>query len=190
MPKISAATVAEHRAIQRRALLDAALELLAEAPERAPTLGEIAALAGLARSSAYNYFRSRDDLLRAVVVDMFPRWNARVVEAMNKITDPGERVLAYIDVNLQLVAEGEHAIVGALATFTPQAFTDESMLAMHDDLVLPLVDALRASGAADPELGAELISALLHKGTELIEAGRGLDEVRAAVRTALATAHP
>ncbi|MFD6894047.1 TetR/AcrR family transcriptional regulator [Rhodococcus sp. NPDC060086] len=188
MPKISAATVAEHRAARRRALLDAALELLAEAPEHAPGLGEVAARAGLARSSAYNYFRSRDDLLRAVVVDMFPRWNARVVAAMDKVSDPGERVLAYIDVNLQLVAEGEHAIVGALATFTPQSFTDENMLAMHDDLVLPLVDALRESGAADPELSADLISALLHKGTEMIESGRGFEEVRAAVRSALATA--
>lgn len=188
MPKISAATVAEHRAAQRRALLDAALELLAETPERAPGLGEIAARAGLARSSAYHYFRSRDDLLRAVVVDMFPRWNARVVEAMNRVSDPTERVLAYIDVNLQLVAEGEHAIVGALATFTPQAFSDESMHAMHQDLVLPLIEALRERGAADPELSAELISAMVHKGTELIEAGRGFDEVRAAVRSVLATA--
>ncbi|WP_374112240.1 TetR/AcrR family transcriptional regulator [Rhodococcus sp. CH91] len=190
MPKISAATVAQHRAAQRRALLDAALALLAEAPEHAPSLGDVAQRAGLARSSVYNYFDSRDDLLRAVVVDMFPRWNARVVEAMEKVSDPTERVLTYIDVNLQLVAEGEHAIVGALATFTPQAFSDESMHAMHQDLVLPLVDALRARGNDNPELDAELVTALVHKGTELIEAGRSFDEVRASVRRVLTTALP
>lgn len=188
MPKISASTVVEHRALQRRALLDAARELLAETPDRPPALTDVAQRAGLARSSLYNYFSSRDDLLRAVVVDMFPRWNERVVAAMEKISDPTERVLTYIDVNLELVDEGEHAIVGALATFTPQAFSDESMHAMHQDLVLPLVDALRERGGADPELDAELVAALVHKGTELIETGRGLDEVRASVRRVLTTA--
>lgn len=188
MPKISAATVAEHRAAQRRALLDAALEILAETPEQAPSLGDVARRAGLARSSVYNYFDSRDDLLHAVVVDLFPRWNKRVVEAMDEVSDPTERVLMYIDVNLQLVAEGEHAIVGALATFTPQAFSDESMHAMHQDLVLPLLEALRARGVADPELDAELVTALMHKGTELIESGRGLDEVRTSIRRVLTTA--
>ncbi|APE11232.1 MULTISPECIES: TetR/AcrR family transcriptional regulator [Rhodococcus] len=188
MPKISAATVAEHRAAQRRALLDAALELLAEKPEQAPSLGDVARRAGLARSSVYNYFDSRDDLLHAVVVDMFPRWNTRVIEAMEKVSDPTERVLTYIDVNLQLVAEGEHAIVGALAAFTPQAFSDESMHAMHQDLVLPLVESLRALGVADPELDAELVTALVHKGTELIESGRKLDEVRSSIRRVLTTA--
>lgn len=108
----------------------------------------------------------------------------RVVEAMDKVFDPTERVLTYIDVNLQLVAEGEHAIVGALATFTPQAFSDESMHAMHQDLALPLVEALRARGVADPEL----VTAFVHKVTELIESGRKLDEVRSSIRRVLTTA--
>lgn len=137
MPKISAATVAEHRATQLRALLDAAHALLTESPERPPSLGEVAARAGLARSSVYHYFRSREDLLRAVVEDMFPRWNAKVIAAMDEAGDPAGRVLAYVDANLRLVAEGEHALVGALATVTPQAFTDERMQTLHRELVLP-----------------------------------------------------
>ncbi|MBH0123314.1 TetR/AcrR family transcriptional regulator [Rhodococcus sp. HM1] len=182
MPKISAATVVEHRAAQRRALLDAARDLLAEAPDRVPSLADVAVRAGLARSSVYHYFGSRDDLLRAVVEDMFPRWNARIVAAMNTVDDPAERVLAYIEVNLRLVAEGEHAVIGVLATFTPQAFTNERMHALHQELVLPLLDALREQGRPDPELTAEFINALVYKGTELIESGRSLDEVLDTIR--------
>ena len=59
---------------------------------------------------------------------------------------------------------------------------------MHQDLVLPLLEALRARGVADPELDAELVTALVHKGTELIESGRGLDEVRTSIRRVLTTA--
>ncbi|AKE87897.1 MULTISPECIES: TetR/AcrR family transcriptional regulator [Rhodococcus] len=185
MPKISAATVAEHRATQLRALLDAAHALLTESPERPPSLGEVAARAGLARSSVYHYFRSREDLLRAVVEDMFPRWNAKVIAAMDEAGDPAGRVLAYVDANLRLVAEGEHALVGALATVTPQAFTDERMQTLHRELVLPLVEALREHGTTHPELAAELVGAVVHKGTELIESGRNLEEVRRAVRDLL-----
>nr|WP_202917499.1 TetR/AcrR family transcriptional regulator [Rhodococcus aetherivorans] len=185
VPKISAATVAEHRATQLRALLDAAHALLTESPERPPSLGEVAARAGLARSSVYHYFRSREDLLRAVVEDMFPRWNAKVIAAMDEAGDPAGRVLAYVDANLRLVAEGEHALVGALATVTPQAFTDERMQTLHRELVLPLVEALREHGTTHPELAAELVGAVVHKGTELIESGRNLEEVRRAVRDLL-----
>ncbi|ANZ27465.1 TetR family transcriptional regulator [Rhodococcus sp. WB1] len=185
MPKISAATVAEHRATQLRALLDAAHALLTESPERPPSLGEVAARAGLARSSVYHYFRSREDLLRAVVEDMFPRWNAKVIAAMDEAGDPAGRVLAYVDANLRLVAEGEHALVGALATVTPQAFTDERMQTLHRELVLPLAEALREHGTTHPELAAELVGAVVHKGTELIESGRNLEEVRRAVRDLL-----
>ena len=46
MPRISAATVAEHRAAQQRALLNAAHELLQETSE-APTMADVAARAGL-----------------------------------------------------------------------------------------------------------------------------------------------
>ncbi len=104
MPRIDAPTVVEHRAAQRRALLDAAHALLSEAPgPAAGGLGEVAAKAGLARSSAYHYFRSREDLLSAVVEDMFPRWNDKIVEAMAGADDP---VWAYVEANLQLVADG------------------------------------------------------------------------------------
>ncbi|WP_020106253.1 TetR/AcrR family transcriptional regulator [Nocardia sp. 348MFTsu5.1] len=182
MPRIAAATVGEHRAAQRRALLDAAHTLLSETPDRPPGLGEVAAKAGLARSSAYHYFRSRDDLLSAVVEDMFPRWNGKIVEAMEVADDP---VWAYVDANLQLVADGEHAIVGALATLTPQTFRDSRILEMHDSLVLPLIDALRAQGVPDPKLTATLINSLVYSGAELIEVGQGIDQVRSAIREVL-----
>ncbi|MDI9913814.1 TetR/AcrR family transcriptional regulator [Rhodococcus sp. IEGM 1379] len=182
MPKIDAATVGEHRAAQRRALLDAAHALLSETPDQPPGLGEVAAKAGLARSSVYHYFRSREDLLSAVVEDMFPRWNGKIVEAMDGADDP---VWAYVDANLQLVADGEHAIVGALATLTPQTFRDSRIMDMHDSLVLPLVDALRAQGVPDPRLTAKLINALVHTGTELIESGQSVEQVRSAVREVL-----
>ncbi|HLU31431.1 MAG TPA: helix-turn-helix domain-containing protein, partial [Acidimicrobiia bacterium] len=62
MPRIKAETLAEHRELQRRAVLEAARDLLAETG-KAPSLAEVGERAGLARSSMYHYARSRDDLL-------------------------------------------------------------------------------------------------------------------------------
>ncbi|WIM73092.1 hypothetical protein QP028_05350 [Corynebacterium suedekumii] len=55
MPKISESTVAEHRAVQHRAVLDAAEKLIVGSDGRVPTLAEVAAEVGLARSSVYLY---------------------------------------------------------------------------------------------------------------------------------------
>ncbi|NLU84287.1 TetR/AcrR family transcriptional regulator [Rhodococcus sp. HNM0569] len=184
MPKISAATVAEHHEAQRRALVDAAYALLSKAPDRAPGLADVAAEAGLARSSVYHYFRSRTDLLAAVLEDRFPRWNERVTAAMDRVP-PEEKVLAYVDANLQLVVDGEHAVVGTLARLEPGAMSEDRLAALHDGLTTPLVGALVECGSPRPELVADLVNSLVHQSTALIESGADADAVRAAVRDVL-----
>ena len=56
MPRIDAATVAEHRAARERDLLEAARRLLRSEPDRVPTLREVGDQAGLSRSGVYQYF--------------------------------------------------------------------------------------------------------------------------------------
>lgn len=171
MPRISAPTVAEHRAAKYRALLDAARAILAEEPGAAPSLAAVAGRAGLARSSAYEYFRSRQDLLDALIQDVFPRWSTRVADAMAAAGEPAAQVLAYVETNLTLVAEGEHAVARALATIAPGQQLDDSNRVMHERLSHPLVDALRAMHLPDPAITAEMINAIVYSASSLIEAG-------------------
>ncbi|MFM1723230.1 MULTISPECIES: TetR/AcrR family transcriptional regulator [Rhodococcus] len=178
MPRINAPTVGEHRAAQQRALLDAAREVLAEGATDIPSFGEVAARAGLARSSMYQYFKSRQHLLEALIEDAFPRWSARVAEAMAEVDGPDRRVLAYIDANLVLVAEGEHAIATALTQLAPGPEIDARSRALHEDLYTPLADALRELGAEDVAGMSELINAVLHAATRQVERGEDLELVR------------
>ncbi|RMI32737.1 TetR/AcrR family transcriptional regulator [Nocardia stercoris] len=181
MPRISAATVAEHRAAQHRALLDAARDLLAADPTHLPSLAEVGALAGLARPSVYQYFRSRDELLIAVLADAFPRWSDRVTAAMDREPDPVGRVLAYVTANLELVAAGEHAMA---RTLTAAIESDQSARSrtLHDQLRLPLVAALTACGAPDPAATAELVDGIVHAATRMVE--NGADPARVTERAA------
>ncbi len=178
MPKIQAPTVVEHHALQNRALLDAARSLLAE-PGRTepPGLGEVASRAGLARSSIYQYFASRDEMFAAVVADLFPAWAARVEGEMACATTPQAKVLAYIHSNLALVAKGEHAVIRGLAATAP-ASLQQTSATLHDTLRTPLVQALTDAGEPDPDAMATLIHALVLKTSTLIETGAQPDEAR------------
>jgi AcrR family transcriptional regulator len=180
LPRIKAATVAENRVAQRAALIEAARELLAERPDRAPSLTEVAARAEMARPTVYQYFASGADLFDAVVADLFPRWSRRLDSAMRGARTPGERVLAYVDANLRLVADGEHAIARSLATFASSSFDVNGD--RHATLVKPLTDALRDLGARDPETTADMINGIVYTASHLIESGTSL-------RTARARAH-
>ena len=184
MPRISAATVAEHRAAQQRALLNAAHELLQETSE-APTMAEVAARAGLSRPSVYQYFTSRQDLLQALVRDVFPRWTERVTGAMAAAPTHADRVMAYAIANVDLVAEGAHAVGSALATLAPGAELDEQATLMHRQLQEPLIQTLSGLGVEDPVSLAEMINSVVHAGTRLLESGQTPEQVHTHLRLLL-----
>lgn len=185
MPRIRAATVAEHRAAQLRALLDAARAIIAETG-RPPTLSGVAAGAGLARSSIYEYFSSADELLAALVEDVTPRWKARVRAEVSEAESPAGAVLAYVHANLAQVAEGEHAIIAALAAIAPGHVTGQRARSMHEALLEPLLEGLEALGVPDVPVVAEYIDAVVRAGSRQIEEGTAdLERTWAAARSLL-----
>lgn len=176
VPRISAATVAEHRANQERLLLDVAHTFLEETGDL-PGMREIAERAGLARSSVYHYFESREALLNALVQDIFPKWTERVTAAMAAEQEPGRRILAYAVANVQLVHEGAHAVGSALATLTPSEALDAQAMRMHRLIQEPLIETLKDLQVDDPSGVSELINALVHASTRSLEIGKTFDEV-------------
>lgn len=185
MPKIQAPTVAEHHDRQHRAILDSTRTLLAE-PGRAtpPSLGEVAARAGLARSSVYQYFSSRDALFEAVVADLFPAWSAAVQQQMDQATTPQEKVWAYVESNLALVAAGEHAVIRGLAAAAPSALRRSSS-DLHSQLRDPLHHALSAGGEPDPDAMSDLVHSVVMRASAMIEEGLPHDQALGLVRRLL-----
>jgi AcrR family transcriptional regulator len=174
VPRIQAPTVAEHRAARLRVLLDAARALISETG-RPPTVGAVAMRAGRARPSVYEYFHSSDDLLAALAEDITPRWTARLRERMSAASTPAEKVLAYVRANLELVAEGEHATIAAIATAAPGHITGERVAAMHAALLVPLSEALSELGAEPVPVVAAAIDGMVRATSRSIEEGTPLD---------------
>ncbi|MRJ74926.1 TetR family transcriptional regulator [Aeromicrobium sp. SMF47] len=171
MPRITAATVAEHRSQQRQAILDAARGVLA-ATGAAPTMSEVGRLTGLARSSVYQYFASPDELLAAVVADIFPAWARTVLDRVAAATTPGDRVWAYIEANIDLFDSSEQAVARALSRIVDPQVLMPPMKEFHLQLQVPLRQALTDLGESEPDAVAEHIDALVMQASRAIDAAR------------------
>lgn len=171
MPRIQAATVAEHRALQEEALLRAARDLLAETGE-APSLAEVGARAGLARSSVYQYYGSREDLLAAVVAQVFPAWLERVESRVAAAASPPDRLMAYVEVNVRLFTGPDQAVARALMRAVDPAVLQPPMTRFHESLQESLRAALAALGEPDPATMADIVdSAILRAVRDVPGAG-------------------
>src|SRR5690606_22874513 len=96
MPKISAPTVAEHRALQRAALVRAGEEVLEEGGLAGFSAGAVAERAGMARSSFYDYFSTKDDLLVAIAIKAIERWGAAIEKALREVPPGPEQLEAFV----------------------------------------------------------------------------------------------
>ena len=109
MPKITETTVAEHRAVQHRAVLEAAERLIVAGGGKVPSLAEVAAEVGLARPSVYRYVSSQHDLMVQLLVLNSETWHDQLEDKV-KAAPPEheERICAYVDAMLDLFVHGSH----------------------------------------------------------------------------------
>jgi AcrR family transcriptional regulator len=82
-----------HHGNLRQALLDAALELLAERGVDGFTLREVARRAGVSHAAPYHHFADRGELVRAVVAQCFELLGSRLSDAATEAgEDPMDRL--------------------------------------------------------------------------------------------------
>ncbi|MEU1042828.1 TetR/AcrR family transcriptional regulator [Streptomyces sp. NPDC005551] len=163
--------MAEHRSMQRAALLDAARTLLSEGGTEALTFPALAERTGLARSSVYEYFRSRAAVVQELCEVDFPVWAAEVEGAMAAAGGPEGKVEAYVRQQLALVGDRRHRAVVAISASELDAGAREKIRAAHGGLVAMIVEALRAMGHAEPRLAAMLLQGIVDAAVRRIELG-------------------
>ncbi|WP_233450283.1 TetR/AcrR family transcriptional regulator, partial [Streptomyces acidiscabies] len=133
--------MAEHRSMQRAALLDAARSLLSEGGTEALTFPALAERTGLARSSVYEYFRSRAAVVEELCEVDFPVWAAEVEVAMGAVEGGAGKVEAYVRKQLELVGDQRHRAVVAISASELDAGAREKIRAAHGALVAMIVEA-------------------------------------------------
>ncbi|PWI15170.1 TetR family transcriptional regulator [Streptomyces sp. Act143] len=180
--------MAEHRSMQRAALLDAARSLLSEGGTEALTFPALAERTGLARSSVYEYFRSRAAVVEELCEVDFPVWAAEVAAAMGAAEGAEAKVEAYVRRQLALVGDRRHRAVVAISASELDAGAREKIRAAHGGLVAMIGEALAEMGHAEPRLAAMLLQGVVDAAVRRIELGAAEDPVaitEAAVAMAL-----
>ncbi len=171
MPKISAPTVAEHRATQRAALIRAGEAVLLESGLAGVIPGAVCERAGMSRSSFYDYFATKDDLLVAIAIDAIERWDAEIEHALSTVEPGLAQLRRLVDATMAMTAEGKHEIAGALreADLNPSRYED--LMVLHDALLRPLVRIVADLGLATSRSAATLAQGVLGAGVQLVSHG-------------------
>ncbi|MCX4659831.1 TetR family transcriptional regulator [Streptomyces sp. SID4919] len=163
--------MAEHRSMQRAALLDAARSLLSEGGTEALTFPALAERTGLARSSVYEYFKSRAGVVEELCAVDFPVWAAEVEGAMALGEGPEGKIEAYVRRQLDLVGDRRHRAVVAISASELDAGAREKIRAAHGGLVAILAEALRDMGHTEPRLAAMLLQGVVDAAARRVELG-------------------
>lgn len=172
MPRISADTVAQHRANRLRALLDAGRDLVTEGGPDALTLAALARRVGLSRPSLYEYFRSREELVAAIVIDELPEWTRHLDRAVAAAEGTPAKIEAYLRTELEIIVDGSHGAVVALSAHALPDSSRDQIRAEHERLLAPLVDVLRAADVPRPELRAQLVHGMVEAAARTLAPGR------------------
>jgi AcrR family transcriptional regulator len=155
------------RDFRREQVIDTARHLFGARGTTEVSMDDIAATAGVARSTVYVYFANRDELLRACVQSMYDKIKETVVERFDDTDPPVERLRALLGGVLERIDESPAFFRLAMAT---QATADASgSAAVGGALMMIGLDMMRLLG--------DIISA----GTETGAFRPGLDMDRALV---------
>lgn len=194
MPRINAATIAEHVAQQEAAVIDAARRLFSERGVRQVSLGDIAEEVGLRRTSLYRYFPTKAHLVqRWFEAAMTPLVDASR-EAVAGPGSAGRRLDRWLEVQLDFLLDDEHT---ALVTVSLEAddLPDDvraQIGARHRDLYATLTPLLAGPAGEDAALvrtRSLLIAGLVGAAADLVRAGADRAAVGAELaRSARATA--
>lgn len=157
--------------MQRAALLDAARSLLSEGGTAALTFPALARRTGLARSSVYEYFRSRAAVVEELCAVDFPLWSDAVASAMAEADGPEARIEAYVRRQLALVGDRRHRAVVAISAGELDTEARERIRAAHGGLVSMVVDALAELGHDEPRLASLLLQGVVEAAVRRIELG-------------------
>ena len=154
------------RPSKRDQIVDTALELFYRHGFNATGIEKVLSEADVARMTLYNHFKSKEELILAVLRrrdERFLEWLVRYVE--KRKLGPRERLLALFDAHTEWFAEESYRgclFINAAAEFCGSSQPIRALAAEHKRLVTSYIRGLAvAADAPDPDTLADQITLLL-----------------------------
>lgn len=151
-------TRAERSEEIKQALLRAAIKVVGEDGYAAASIAKIAAEAGVAHGTFYNYYAAREDIFQEILPALGDLLLARIAGDTSHISDPAERETARISSYFDFLVEhpGFYRILNEAETFCPEVH-QAHFQRLADGYVRTLRRSLQAghlSGFTESELEA------------------------------------
>ena len=185
MPRIDAPTVAEHHQMRRDSLLAAGVDILAMEGPSGLTHSALGEAAGIARTSVYQYFPSRDELVASVIDRAFTAARAHLTAAVEHEASPLDRVTAYVTHALSTASDATHSAFAGIPEDLLSSANKQRLDELHRAVVAPLREALTELGVPDPSLAASFIDGMIQSAARRVLAGDDPVTVTAALVAAV-----
>ncbi len=175
MPRIQAASIDEHKLLTRRRLIDGARSLIAETGTAEISIGEVALGAGVGRTTLYDYFKDRDDLIASIVEEELPGVMDTIIDSIPVTGAPSERLAHLAAATVAFVATDPvlglilHRDVGRLRADT-QLRIREAHAPLSNEMVGLYFDGV-ASGEfrrMPPEMAGRLIQDVIMSAAKTV----------------------
>ena len=175
MPRIRAASIAEHKVITRALILDMAQELFATWGYRDTSFGDIAAAVGIGRTTLYDYFTDKDDLLASLVEETLPPTIRKIVDHVPAESSPAERLRHLVTRMVEFVAV--EPILGLMLHREVPRLSEsaqERVASAHRSLAREFVDTYRAGVLAGelkrlpPDLAGRFLNDLIMSAAQAL----------------------
>ncbi len=180
MPRIRASSIDEHKELTRRAILDSAEALIAELGTAEIPLGHLTSKAGIGRTTFYDYFVDRDDVIASLVEEALPSVIEELIESVGTESVP-ERLVDLVVAMIGFIVD--NPVLGIiLHREVPKLGPDAQrrIITAHAELSREMASVYRA-GVADGtlrKLDPELVGRLFQ------------DTIMSSAKTVIASAEP
>lgn len=176
MPRIRGENLADHRERTWTALTEALDGLLTEHSFEQVSLGDVAARAGIARNTVYNYAPDKTALLAATVEHSGTAMAGRIEEiAEDRAASPTARITAIVEALLKSFSTETHRLFVLQSQLQPRASEDLAAAGPYVFIKARFVGVVREGVArgefrdtGDVHLDIELVSGLLEAGVRRI----------------------
>jgi TetR/AcrR family transcriptional repressor of nem operon len=153
--------------LTRTSLLDAALKVIRSKGYSATTVDDVCAAAGVTKGSFFHHFASKEDLAIAAT----RHWNELTGGLFanapyQQVTDPRERILAYIDFRAQIVQGDLADVTCLLGTMVQETFGSHPAIRAacregiegHAQTLVPTLEEAKALYAPDADWSSESLA--------------------------------
>lgn len=183
MPRIRGASIGEHHEMVWADLSEAMRQLLLERDYESINMGHIAAIAGLARNTLYNYARDKSALVLALTQRAGQPAIERVAAIAARSADPAaERMREIIEAVLQAFTDPTLQLMFRPGSGQPVAEPFHAIVAEVENVVRDGIARGEFRDVGDVHLAVELLSGAMRAGAERI--GRDPAAFAATVRAA------